>query len=308
MRILIVGAGALGGYFGGRMLAAGRDATFLARPRRAAQLAENGLEIISLKGGLRLANPPTLTADQIAGSYDLILLSCKAFDLSDAIKSFAPAVGPATMILPVLNGLRHLDILAKQFGAERILGGLSKISATLDGEGRVHHLSSFHSLSFGEQDGSRSERILALADTLSCCDFDAHLSEKILAEMWGKWVFIAAAASLGSLMRAEVGDIVAAGAASYGTGLLNECGAIAARNNFPQSASAMKAGEAMLTEPGSDFKPSMLRDIERGQRTEADQIVSDLLQRGGDLPSQVLRIADAHLRVYEAQRAREART
>ncbi len=306
MRILVIGAGALGGYFGGRLLAAGRGVTFLVRPRRAAQLAARGLEIVSLKGSLQIADPPMVTADKLAGHYDLILLSCKAFDLTDAIKSFAPAVGPETTILPVLNGLLHLDILASHFGAEHVLGGLSKISATLDDEGRVHHLSGFHSISFGEQDGTRSPRITALADTLGSCGFDAQASDKILAEMWSKWVFIAAAASLGGLMRAGVGDIVAAGAGSYGAALLQECAAIAARQNFPQSPKAMQAGEAMLTEAGSDFKPSMLRDIERGQRTEAHHIVSDMLRRGGDLQSPTLRIADAHLKVYETRHARES--
>ncbi|MGP8233052.1 MAG: ketopantoate reductase family protein [Methylovirgula sp.] len=306
MRILVIGAGALGGYFGGRLLAAGRDVTFLVRPRRAAQLAAHGLEIISIKGGLQIAAPPTVTADKLAGHYDLILLSCKAFDLTDAIKSFAPAVGPNTMILPVLNGLLHLDILASHFGAEHVLGGWSKISATLDDEGRVHHLSSFHAISFGEQNGTRSPRITALADTLGSCGFDAQASDKILAEMWNKWVFIAAAASLGALMRAQVGDIVAAGAASYAIELMQECAAIAAQHNFPQDARGMEFGEKMLTEAGSAFKPSMLRDIERGQRTEAHHIVSDFLRRGGDLPTPILQIADAHLKVYETRRAREA--
>jgi len=306
MRILVIGAGALGGYFGGRLLAAGRDVTFLVRPRRAAQLAAHGLEIISIKGGLQIANPPTVTADKLTGQYDLILLSCKAFDLTDAIKSFTPAVGPETMILPVLNGMLHLDILASHFGAEHVLGGQSKISATLDDEGRVHHLSSFHSISFGEQDGTRTARVEAVAEALGSCNFDARVSNHILAEMWSKWVFIAAAASLGSLMRAQVGDIVAVGAEAYGTALLQECAAIATRHNFPQDAQGMQFGEKMLTEPGSAFKPSMLRDIERGQRTEAHHIVSDLLRRGGDLPSPTLRIADAHLKVYEARHARES--
>ncbi|WP_297298184.1 ketopantoate reductase family protein [uncultured Methylovirgula sp.] len=306
MRILVVGAGALGGYFGGRLLAADRDVTFLVRPHRAALLAQNGLEIISLKGNLQIADPPIVTADKLAQHYDAVLLSCKAFDLTDAIRSFAPAVGPQTMILPLLNGMLHLDILASHFGAEHVLGGLSKISATLDEAGRIHHLSTFHSISFGEQDGARTARIEALDSTLSAAGFDAHPSDKILAEMWNKWVFIAAAASLGSLMRAAVGDLVAAGAASYATALLKECAAIAARHDFPQQAESMRFGENMLTEAGSTFKPSMLRDIERGQRTEAHHIIGDLLRRGGDLPTPILQIADMHLRVYETRRAREA--
>ncbi len=154
--------------------------------------------------------------------------------------------------------------------------------------GRVHHLSSFHAISFGEQDGTRTARVEAVAEALGGSGFEARLSDHILAEMWSKWVFIAAAASLGCLLRAQVGDIVAAGAQSYGTALLEECAAIAARHDFPQDPKGMEFGEKMLSEAGSEFKPSMLRDIERGQRTEAHHIVSDLLRRGGDLPSTIL--------------------
>ena len=132
MRILVVGAGAIGGYFGGRMLEAGRDVTFLVRPRRAGELASAGLVIKSPNGDVTLKNPPTVQADKFTEKFDVVLLSCKAFDLDDAITSFAPAVGPQTSIIPLLNGMRHLDVLDKKFGRERVLGGLCAIAATLN--------------------------------------------------------------------------------------------------------------------------------------------------------------------------------
>src|ERR1700690_561652 len=119
MRILVVGAGAIGGYFGGRMLQAGRDVTFLVRPRRAAELASLGLVIKSPNGDVTLKNPPTVEADRLTDKFDVVLLSCKAFDLDNAIRSFAPAVGPQTAIIPLLNGMLHLALLAKKFGYER---------------------------------------------------------------------------------------------------------------------------------------------------------------------------------------------
>ena len=123
MRILVVGAGAIGGYFGGRLLQAGSDVTFLVRPKRASELASAGLVIRSPAGDVTLKNPPTVQADKLAETFDVVLLSCKAFDLEDAIKSFAPAVGPKTAIIPLLNGMLHLDVLDKKFGADRVLAG-----------------------------------------------------------------------------------------------------------------------------------------------------------------------------------------
>src|SRR6201994_2592603 len=122
MRTLVVGAGAIGGYFGGRMLQSGRDVTFLVRPKRASELASAGLVIKSPNGDVTLKNPPTVQADSIKDKFDVVVLSCKAYDLEDAINSFAPAVGPQTAIIPLLNGMLHLDILDKEFGKERVLG------------------------------------------------------------------------------------------------------------------------------------------------------------------------------------------
>src|SRR5580700_8607881 len=174
MRILIVGAGALGGYFGGRLLQAGRDVTFLVRPRRAAQLAKTGLVIRSPLGNADLPNPPTVAAEELRDPFDLILLSCKAYDLAAAADSFAPAVGSDTAILPFLNGMAHLDFLATRFGARTVLGGQCLISATLDAEGRVLHLNESHLLSFGELDGSPSARAKAIEATFSGARFESR--------------------------------------------------------------------------------------------------------------------------------------
>src|SRR5437588_1641768 len=167
MRILVVGAGAIGGYFGGRMLAAGRDVTFLVRPRRAAELADAGLVIKSPHGDVTLKNPPAVQADTLSETFDVVLLSCKAFDLDDAIKSFAPAVGPQTAIIPMLNGMLHLDILDNKFGRERVLGGLCAIAATLNEAREVVQLAPMQSLNFGERDGTMSDRVRAIAKVMT---------------------------------------------------------------------------------------------------------------------------------------------
>ena len=228
MRVLVVGAGAIGGYFGGRLLAAGRDVTFLVRPRHKAQLADTGLVIRSAKGDLDLA-PPLLQVGSLYRPFDLILLSCKAFDLSNDMESFAAAVGPATIILPMLNGMAHLQQLEARFGRRAVLGGQCAISVAVDDAGRILHLGDQQSLSFGERDGSVGARTEAVTACFVDTNTGARLSYTILLEMWEKWVLIAAAAALTCLMRTSVGDIVAAGGADLATRLVDECAGIAAR-------------------------------------------------------------------------------
>ncbi|MGH7058720.1 MAG: 2-dehydropantoate 2-reductase, partial [Acetobacteraceae bacterium] len=197
MRILIVGAGAVGGYFGGRLLAAGRDVTFLVRPARARALASTGLVIRSpAAGDLSLDAPPTVLASALAAPFDLIVLSCKAYDLEDAIASLAPAVGPATAILPLLNGMHHIEMLEERFGAGAVLGGVCEISSTLDSEGRIVHLNDRHMLAFGELSGARSPQTEAVAAAFSGARFEARLSAAILQEMWEKWIFITTLAGI----------------------------------------------------------------------------------------------------------------
>jgi 2-dehydropantoate 2-reductase len=305
MRILVVGAGAIGGYFGGRLLEAGADVTFLVRPRRAAQIARTGLAIRSPRGDLDLPAPPLILSEALRQPYDLILLSCKAYDLDGAIESFAPAVGPVTVILPLLNGMRQLDILDQRFGEGHMLGGLCLISTSLDPEGRILHLNELHGLTFGERDGSRSPRVEAIATAFASARFDSQLSEKILQEMWEKWVFIATAAGLTCLMRAAIGDIVAAGASDLAVSLFNECAEIAERQGHAPSPATVQLIRAMITMPGSAMTASMLRDIENDAPVEADHIIGDLMSRGEATPGlSLLRIAYAHLKAYEARRAR----
>ncbi len=308
MRILVVGAGAIGGYFGGRLLEAGGDVTFLVRPRRAEQLARTGLSIRSPHGNIDQP-APTVQADGLREKYDLVLLSCKAFDLADAMQSFAPAVGPNTAILPMLNGMRHLDLLEERFGAGALLGGWCAISATLDPDGRILHLADAQTLSFGERDGSTSERVRAIAATFAGAKFETRAVASILQEMWEKWVFIATAAGITCLMRATVGDVVEAGAADLAIAMLEECAAIAAREGYAPRPAAMQRNRGMFTAVGSGFTASMLRDVEQNARTEVEHVIGDLLRRGDNPENShaLLRIAHAHLTAYEARRTRMAR-
>ena len=305
MRILVVGAGAIGGYFGGRLLQAGRDVTFLVRDKRSAELADAGLVIRSPGGDVTLKSPPTVTANQLAEPFDAVLLSCKAFDLDGAITSFAPAVGTRTAIIPLLNGMRHLDILDQRFGPDRVLGGLCAIAATLNDKREVVQLAPLQSLGFGERDGAISERVRALADILASGNFNAAASATILHDMWEKWVFLGSLAAATSLMRAAVGSIVAApGGRDFMLGITDESCAVAAAEGFAPRAAFLDRTRGTLTAAGSAMTASMFRDIKAGARVEADHVIGDLIGRAdaAKVPVPKLRTAFTHLKAYELQR------
>ncbi len=309
MRTLVVGAGAIGGYFGGRLAEADRDVTFLVRPRRAAELAASGLIIRSRLGDATIPKPKTVLAENLHEPFDLVLLSCKAFDLGNAIDSLAPAVGPDTAILPLLNGMRHLETLAERFGDTPVLGGQCLIAVTLNEKREVAHLNEVHDLSFGERDGSLSERVKAIGKLMEGARFNMRTSTQILLEMWEKWMFLASAASSTCLMRAAIGDICASpGGTDFVIGVLEECRSIAAAEGYLVREESFKRSRDMLTAAGSTLTASMLRDIERNGPIEADHIVGDLLGRGkthgisGE--HSFLKIAYAHLKAYEARRNR----
>jgi len=309
MRYLVVGAGALGGYFGGRLLEAGRDVTFLLRPGRAKALATSGLIVKSRFGDMSIAAPPFVLADGIAAPFDVVIVGCKAYDLAGTMDSFAPAVGPDTAILPVLNGMRHLDDLQGRFGAARVLGGLCMISATLDQAGTIQHLNDLHGLVFGELDGSVSARVERIAADFSTANFQSRATPLILQEMWEKWVFIASVAGLTCLMRASIGDIVAAGATELNLRMVDECCAIAAANGFPPRPPSVERIRSGVTAAGSPMAASMLKDLERGAAVEADHVLGDLLARSGERAQalSLLRVAYLHLKAYEARRAAAAK-
>ncbi len=305
MRILVVGAGALGGYYGGRLIAAGRDVTFLVRPRRAAELAQHGLAIRSPHGDVDLGTPRHLVSEAIEAPYDLVLFTPKAYDLDGAIASTAPAVGPRTVVLPVLNGMRHIEALQAAFGPAAVLGGLCLIPATLESPGVVRHLGPAHGLTYGEIEGGRSPRTEAIAELFAGANFDAVLSEHVMLEMWEKWVLLASLAGITCLMGGSVGEIATAGGADLAATLLDECAAIAAAAGHTPRPEAIARMRGALTDPASPITASMLRDLQRGAPVEVEHVIADLLHRrpdGAAPPVSVLQAALVRLLVYERQR------
>jgi 2-dehydropantoate 2-reductase len=300
MRILIVGAGATGGYFGGRLAEAGRDVTFLVRARRAEQIRRDGLQLLSPHGDVTL-HPQLVTADQIAEPYDAVLLTVKAYALDAALHDLAPAVGPASMIIPVLNGMRHLDALVERFGEASVLGGVCLVATTLDAEGRIKQLAEFQQLVYGERSGEMSARVAALDAAAQGAGFVARASSMILQEMWEKWILLASLGAITCLMRGTIGDIEAApGGAALALEVLSECVAVATASGYPPSEAFLARTKATLTAPGSTTAPSMYRDLVQRLPVEADQIVGDMRARADrfGIAAPILAAAFAHLRIY----------
>ncbi|GAA5067242.1 2-dehydropantoate 2-reductase [Lysobacter panacisoli] len=310
MRILVLGAGGTGGYFGGRLAQAGVDVTFLVRPARAAQLDEHGLAIRSPLGDadVRVAH---VTADALPElvaqrPFDMVLLSCKAYDLDSAMDAIAPAMGEGTWLLPILNGLRHYAPLDERFGADAVVAGLCFISAMKGPGGEILHLGKPASITFGERrgdgDGTRTE---AFAQACAKAGIDHVRSPRIAQEQWAKFTFLATLAAGTCLMRTSVGGIVATeGGEAFMQSLYRECLSVAEAEGQPVADTARQAALTTLTQSGSALKASMLRDLEAGQAVEAMQIVGDMLHRahaaGQHAP--LLAAAWCHLQAYEDAR------
>ena len=304
MTILVVGAGATGGYFGARLAQAGRDVTFLVRPRRAGQLRERGLRIVGPGAGAdarQEVRPNLVMAGELTAPADIVLLSVKATALDQAIADFAPAVGPRTTVVPFLNGMAHLAVLSKRFGESAVLGGVVVIATQLNDEGDIVQLSPPVSLTIGAQDGTRTTRLQAVYDQLSGAGFDASISDEIIARMWQKWVFIATIGAMTCLMRGTVGDIVAVpGGRDLGPAILAEASAVSAAAGYPVPADATASTTRMITQAGSAVDSSLSRDVAEGRPAEVEEVLADLARRGADhgIKTPLLDLATMQLRVY----------
>lgn len=307
MKFLVLGAGGVGGYFGGRLAQNGADVTFLVRERRRDQLVQGGLRIESPMGDATIP-VKTLLAAGLKPEFDVILLTCKAYDLDSSIDAIAPGLKPDGVVLPLLNGLAHLDLLNARFGKPRVLGGIAKIASTLTSEGVVKHLNDWRFVTLGEQSGEISARAAAIAAAFPTDSVAANATATILSEMWEKLVHLSTAAAMTCLMRASVGDIAAT---PDGTRLFlrlfDLAAAIATANGHPPGDAFVASFRRLFANPTSGYTTSMLRDIQAGNRIEADHIVGFMLAKAREagLDATLLEIAFTHLKAYEGRRAGE---
>lgn len=309
MKVLILGAGAVGGYFGGRLVQSGADVAFLVRAQRAQKLAQSGLVIRSPLGDAQIP-VRTVLQETVRPDYDLVILSCKAYDLDASIASLTGAVRTNTLILPLLNGMAHLARLEQAFGRERVLGGACYIASTLDADGGIRHLSQFQGITCGPRAGNHAharDLLQELARAYAGVSLECKVSDDIEQDMWEKFVLLASLAAMTCLMRASVGEILGA---DDGESLMREtlsaCVAAAGAAGHAPRAESLQRTQNTLFARGSAFTASMLRDIEAGGRVEADHVVGDMLRhaRAAGADTRLLAAAYCHLQVYQAQRTR----
>ena len=304
MKILVLGAGGIGGYFGGRLAQAGADVTFLVRPKRLQQLARDGLVVESPVGGIR-APAKTVLAEKVAPGHDVVLFTCKAYDLESAMDAVAPAMkGPACLV-PLLNGLAHFEKLDARFGAANVMGGTAHINVTLKPDGTVWHGDQLQNMLFGERDGTKSARALALDAITKKAGIGGGLSEDIVQDLWEKVVFLCALASTTCLFRGNVREIVGApGGTEVMLRALAANAAIATAEGRAPRPTALQRFNERLTDPEGLWSASMLRDLEGGGQVEADHIVGWMLERARrhGCDDTILSIAYTHLKTYENRR------
>ncbi|MBW9051150.1 2-dehydropantoate 2-reductase [Rhizobium mesosinicum] len=306
MRILVLGAGGIGGYFGGRLAETGADVTFLVREKRQVVLREKGLRITSQFGDAAL-EVKTMLATELQPVFDAVILTCKAYDLQEAMETIAPGLAPTGFVLPLLNGIAQMEALNDRFGKDRVLGGSAKIQVTLTPEGVVHQLNDWRTITFGEQSGEMSPRILALADLFKATKgVDAHAVPDIMQRMWEKFVHLATAAAMTCLMRANVGEIVRTpeGGKIF-LKLLHDSAKVSASQGFPPSQQFMQLYEDTFSQRDSLYTTSMLRDIERKGKTEVDHILGFMLRKAqeAEVDHETIRLAYTHVKAFEQRLA-----
>lgn len=309
MRILVLGAGAIGGYFGAHMQQAGVDVTFLVRRARAQNIHTYGLRITSPKGNLQVVPKLITHLTPGGGIFDVVILSCKAYDLASALQAIAPAIGIHSIVLPLLNGTAHLNTLDARFGRERILGGVAHAPLTLLPTGEIRHLNQIDRLLIGPRTEPFPRHLPELATLFSSTPIDFSLSPNIEQAMWDKFVFLATLAAATCTMRATVGEIIntLAGETFIRT-LLEECEQVAAACDYPTHVDQQHIHRVQLTDRYSGYTASMLRDIERGGPTEADHILGDMIRRADThgIQTPFLKLAYSHLQAYDQVRTRPA--
>jgi len=305
MHVVCLGAGGIGGYFGGRLVEGkAADVTFVVRPGRKAQLDKDGLRVASVHGDFAVQTDARL-AEDVRAPADYVLLTCKAYDLDSAIETIRPAVGPDTAVLPLLNGLSHMDRLNEVFGKERVLGGIAQIAITLQPDGLVKHLNDWHTITFGEQDGSMSPRVMALKAAFDQTKAKSAAVTDIIQKMWEKVVMLSTLAGMTCVMRANVGEIARApGGADLMLSLLEQNAKVAAAEGHPMPDAFMEQFGKQFTDPNSQMAASMLRDVERKGPVEADHIVGFMLDkaRAHGLDDTLHRVCYAHLKAFEQRR------
>ena len=296
MKILILGAGAIGGFFGAHLMKSGANITFLVREKRKNELKKSGINIFSINGELKV-NPKLLDKNLSGQHFDVIILTNKSYDLIESIREIKPYVNK-TVIIPLLNGMAHYEILDKEFGKEKIFGGTAYISTAMNNYGSIQQITSRASIKFGP----RTQKNINIANEFyEICketEFECDFSDHIELDLWRKYVLIGATAASTVLFQKPLGEI---SATTYGKSLIieihEECKKIVLSKGYDIGIEATNYNLKLITDKGSLLKASMLRDFESGKKTECEHILGYLIELAERNNLQCDLIKAAHTRI-----------
>ena len=276
MRILILGAGAVGGYYGARLIQVGADVTFLVRPEKQRLLKKNGLVIETPEETLTF-QPATVTKDCLNSDVDLVVLTPKSYDFAEAVEVVKVIQGKP-FLLPFLNGIDHLHQMDRLFGKERVMAGAAYVSTTLTADGSVQQLRDDPSFVFGARHESQKNVAENLHNLCSTSAFESILSLQIEQALWDKWAVLATLAGMTTLMRASMGRVTDCRFGKEATTTMyDECCGVAEKSGYPISVDVKDRALSILSEKGSKLTASMLRDLERNQKTEYEHILGSMV-------------------------------
>lgn len=304
MKILIVGAGAVGGYFGARLIEKGEDVTFLVREKRKQQLLEDGLVVESKHGNVSAIPQLITAADQ--GSFDVVLIGTKAYHLDQAIDSVKPFVHSETIIIPMLNGIAHIEQLQQAFSKEQVMGGLCFIESTVTADGIIQQTSGIHHFLFGELDGQETERLKQLEQVFSGTKGKFKASNSIMSDLWHKYLFITAMSGVTTLFQQPIGPIIELeeGQEVIKT-VINEITQVMRAEGAPIAEDVEVEQYSRFIALDFGMKSSMQRDMEKGAPVEVDHLQGYLLKKAKyhKIETPVLKSVYVNVKLYEKSRS-----
>jgi 2-dehydropantoate 2-reductase len=303
MKVLVVGAGAVGGYFGARLYESGVDVTFLVRKNKQLLINESGINVQSVHGNVNIL-PKTITASYPPEAYDVILVSTKSYHFDSAVVDIKRFVGENTVIIPLLNGISHLDILLNAFPNNNVMGGLCFIESTKNGENEIIQTSPAHDLVFGELSGEITDRVRSIRKVFSNTKASIRTSDSIIRDMWVKYFFITCFSGITTLFRSNIGFIREdKDGLEMIKKLIIEIGLIVKKHEVPLPDNIEENQLMKIKEISETMKSSMLRDMEKEADIEGEHIHGYLLNLANKyhIDTPLLKIIYLNLMVYKKQ-------
>jgi 2-dehydropantoate 2-reductase len=282
MKIAIFGTGGVGGYFGGRLAQNGEDVTFLARGNHLAAIQEKGLRVESTDGDFTIHPAKVTDSPQSVGEVDLVLLATKAWQLDEAIQQMKPLIGKDTIILPMLNGMEHMEKLITAFGVQHVMGGLCRISVYIESPGLIRHVGVQPYIAYGEWDNSKSERIQKIHSLFtSISGIVAEIPADIQLAMWEKFIFITGTSGVGAYARKTLGEYRAdPETRTLLINAFNETAAVARAMGVGIADDFVNETVQRLDKAPGNMTASMQKDMMAGRPSELNEQIGAVVRMG----------------------------